>query len=163
MNGPWKSPRRSRKREAEKRGMEEGVVLIDVLRIPDPSEKSSLYLRRAEELLSEARRLFESKDFIQASERAWGACASVVKAYAELKGLEHYRHVQLEEVVSSIVAEREGDKELVTGCSDCLRLHENSYEGLMSEEDLRASLELAEGFVRKVEGVVSNLIKKYSN
>ena len=152
-------PKEVIKREAEKRGMEEGVVLIDMLRIPDPSEKSSLYLRRAEELLDEARRLFESKDFIQASEKAWGACASVVKAYAELKGLEHYRHVQLEEIVSSMVAERGGDKELVAGWSVCLRLYENSYEGFMSKEDLRASLELAEGFVRKVEGVVRALSK----
>ena len=115
------------------------LLLIDKLaKDLDPAIKVSLYLNKAEELFKEALDYLNRGDLIQASEKAWGACASVVKAYAEGRGMEHYRHRQLEEAMSRLISERGGDKELISGWGTCLRLHSNFYEGFMTRQDLEA-------------------------
>ncbi|WP_048054713.1 PaREP1 family protein [Acidianus hospitalis] len=126
-------------------------LLIVIL---DPQTRYSLYKEKAEELLAEARKYLESKDFIQASEKAWGACASIVKAYGEKRGLEHYR--QLEEIVSNIISQMNGDKELISEWSTCLRLHSNFYENLMTEKDLHSSIKLVENFVKNMERILTS-------
>lgn len=72
------------KKEALQKGIDEEVLLLDKLtRDLDPEVKVNLYKEKSIELLEEAKKYLEKKDFIQASETAWGACASIVKAYAE--------------------------------------------------------------------------------
>jgi len=41
-------------------------------------------------------------------------------------------HRQLEEIVSNIISQMNGDKELISEWSTCLRLHSNFYENLMT-------------------------------
>lgn len=136
------------KKEALQKGIDEEVLLLDKLtRDLDPEVKLNLYKEKSTELLEEAKKYLERKDFIQASEKAWGACASIVKAYAEKRGLEHYRHRQLEEIMSKIIS-AERSKELLSGWSICLRLHSNLYEGFMTEEDVKISLEEVEKFIK---------------
>ena len=136
--------------EAKNRGIDEEVLLIDKLaRDLDPKTRAELYEEKALELLEEARMYLERKDLVQASEKAWGACASAVKAFAEKEGLEHYRHRQLEEVASKIIT-RERSEDLLSGWSVCLRLHANFYDSFMTEDEVRIALKIAEGFVKKV-------------
>ncbi|MDT7903421.1 MAG: PaREP1 family protein [Caldivirga sp.] len=145
------------RREAYERGIDVELLLIDKLaKDLDPAIKVSLYLNKAEELFKEALDYLNRGDLIQASEKAWGACASVVKAYAEGKGMEHYRHRQLEEAMSRLISERGGDKELISGWGTCLRLHSNFYEGFMTRQDLEASLELVRGFLNRMRSEVQN-------
>ncbi|MQL56303.1 PaREP1 family protein [Acidianus ambivalens] len=145
------------KKEAKEKGIDEEVLLIDKLsKDLDPQTRYSLYKEKAEELLAEARKYLESKDFIQASEKAWGACASIVKAYAEKRGLEHYRHRQLEEIMSNIISQMNGDKELISEWSTCLRLHSNFYDNFMTEKDLHSSIELVENFVKNMERILTS-------
>jgi len=142
------------KKEAYEKGIDEELLLIDKLRKElDPSTRYSLYKEKAVELLAEAKNYLEKKDLIQASEKAWGACASIVKAYAEKLGLEHFRHRQLEEIMSNLIS-KEGKKELLYGWSVCLRLHSNFYEGFMNEEDVSLSIKVVEEFVNLMEKFV---------
>jgi Archaeal PaREP1/PaREP8 family. len=132
-------------------------LLIDKLsKDLDPQTRYSLYKEKAEELLAEARKYLESKDFIQASEKAWGACASIVKAYGEKRGLEYYMHRQLEEIMSNIISQMNRDKELISEWSTCLRSHSNFYENLMTEKDLHSSIELVENFVKNMERILNS-------
>ena len=136
--------------EAKSRGIDEEVLLIDKLaRDLDPKTRAELYEEKALELLEEARIYLERKDLVQASEKAWGACASAVKAFAEKEGMEHYRHRQLEEVASKIIT-RERSEDLLSGWSVCLRLHANFYDNFMTEDEVRIALKIAEGFVKRV-------------
>lgn len=80
-----------------------------------------------------------------------------MKAYAEKRGLEHYRHRQPEEAVSELIR-AEKDEKLVSGWSVCLRLRSNFYEGFMTREDVELSLSKAEEFV----GVMKRVLGKIS-
>lgn len=137
------------KKEAFEKGVFEEILLIDKLSL-DPSTRFTL---KANELLSEAKKYLEMGDLIQTSEKAWGACASIVKAYAEKKGLEHYTHRQLEEVMSKLIS-TEKDEKLVSDWSICLRLHSNIYEGFMTSEDVKLSLLKVEEFVEVMKRII---------
>ena len=67
------------------------------------SQLSAEYLRKAHLHLAE-------DDLKQASEKAWGAAATAVKAIAESRGLEHSRHGDLWRTVRLAVRET-GDRE----------------------------------------------------
>ncbi|BDB99774.1 PaREP1 family protein [Saccharolobus caldissimus] len=143
------------RKEAYEKGIDEEILLIDKLgKELDPITRSSLYIEKAKELLAEARNYFEKKDLVQASEKAWGACASIVKAYGEKSGLEHYRHRQLEEIMSNLIS-KEGRRELLYGWSVCLRLHSNFYEGFMTEQDVNLSIKVVEEFVNNMEKLIN--------
>ncbi|BDC17260.1 PaREP1 family protein [Acidianus sp. HS-5] len=140
------------RKEAKEKGIDEEVLLIDNLSNDlDPTIRYTLYEEKAKDLLSEAKKYLEERDFIQASEKAWGACASIVKAYAEKNGLEHYRHRELEEIMSGIISQMNGDKELISEWSTCLRFHSNFYDNFMTEKNLYSSLELVENFIKNME------------
>ncbi|GGP19775.1 hypothetical protein GCM10007981_04820 [Thermocladium modestius] len=65
---------RRRSKEDRYKGIDEEVLLIDKLsKDLDPQTRYNLYKERAKELLAETRKYLENKDFIQASEKAWGA------------------------------------------------------------------------------------------
>jgi uncharacterized protein (UPF0332 family) len=139
------------KKEAYEKGIDLELLIIDKLSFNlDSSTKVSLYLRKAEELFNESLEYLKNDDLIQAAEKAWSTCASMVKAYAEKKGLEHYRHRQLEEIMTKLISEKGGDKELISEWSVCLRLHSNFYEGFMTKLDLSSSLELVKKFIEKM-------------
>jgi hypothetical protein len=65
-------------------------------------------------------------------------------------------HRQLEEIMSNIISQMNGDKELISEWSTCLRLHSNFYENLMTEKDLRSSIELVENFVKNMERILTS-------
>jgi hypothetical protein len=138
-------------KEAFKKGLDPEVLLLDKLSSSlDPKSRVKVYLEKSKELIERAERHLAEGDLAQASEKAWGACASAVKAYAEERGLEHFRHRDLEEVVSKMVTENRGDKTLIAGWGACLRLHSNFYEGFMTREDVEATMGLVKEFLERV-------------
>ncbi|MGC9105423.1 MAG: PaREP1 family protein [Thermoprotei archaeon] len=61
------------KREAFEKGIDEEVLIIDKLsRDLDPATRFALYVEKADDLLSEARKYLEAGDLVQASGKAWG-------------------------------------------------------------------------------------------
>ncbi|ABM80532.1 PaREP1 family protein [Hyperthermus butylicus] len=73
-------------REARRLGLSfEEYVLELVLRDLDPTERAREYVEAAHDLLDQAREELGRGDVRQAAEKAWGAAALAVKAYAEWK------------------------------------------------------------------------------
>ena len=145
-------------REAYNRGIDVELLVVEKLLVTtDPETRKEVYISNADLLLSEAFNYLNKGDLVQASEKGWGACASIVKAYGEKVGMEHYRHRQLEEIMTRLIQEmkRSGNaeyKELIRGWSVCLRLH--LYEGVMTAEDVEESLSMVKDFVNKMKGIV---------
>ena len=83
---------------------------------------------------------FNAGDFLQASEKAWGAVAHFLKAHAVTRGLPHSGHYDLRQVANHLVNETGIDriKELFSICES---VHANYYEAYMREDDLEASLD----------------------
>ncbi len=90
-------------------------------------------------LIRHADEQFVAGDFIQTTEKAWGAVAQFLKAHAESRGLPHSSHYNLRQVANHLVRETGNDRirELFAICES---LHANYYEVWMSEDELEGSI-----------------------
>ena len=90
-------------------------------------------------LMAHADDQFAQGDFLQASEKAWGAVAHFLKALAAPRGLPHSSHYDLRQVVAHLVSETGNDR--IRGLfSVCESVHANYYEAWMNEDILERSL-----------------------
>ena len=108
-------------------------------------ELSAGYLRKA-------RLHFGEGDLTQASEKAWGAAATLVKGLAEERGWRHDGHRNLWNVVRQLVRET-GDTDLRLEFSYAQTLHINFYEAAMNREEVEEYLEYVERLVGKLDGL----------
>lgn len=100
------------------------------------------YLELSQKLLQEAEISLSQGDYLQASEKLWGAAAHLVKAIAEKRGWRHDGHADLFRAVSRLVDET-GDETIDTLFRIANQLHTNFYENwLPPEAVIRASKEV---------------------
>ncbi len=138
------------RREAERLGLSlEGYVLELVLRDLDPPERAREYAEAARDLLGQARDELRRGDARQAAEKAWGAAALVVKAYAEWKeGRRLSSHGELWEY------KRVLEKELGEWVHDAWNagqsMHVCFYEGWCAREDVEKAVKRIERLVKAV-------------
>ena len=97
------------------------------------------YRAASRELLEQARDELAKGDHRQASEKAWGAAAQIVKAVAQHRGWPHNAYPLLRQTVSSLVAET-GDEELETLFQTASWLHVNYYENWSPPEEVQRSI-----------------------
>ena len=107
----------------------------------------------ANEFLIKARAHLAEGDLLQASEKAWGATARMVKAVAETRGWEHNAHGDLYRVVDLVAAEV-SNRRLQTLFSAAGSLHQNFYEGHMAEASVANGLDDAEEIVGLLQAVI---------
>ena len=98
------------------------------------------YQTAAADCLRQAFAELEDGDLRQASEKGWGAAASVMKAIAEQRGLEHHSHDILFEVAALLTGES-GDVNIRRDFQMASSLHTNFYEGWLREEMVRDGLD----------------------
>uniref|UniRef100_A0A7C5XGL0 HEPN domain-containing protein n=1 Tax=Ignisphaera aggregans TaxID=334771 RepID=A0A7C5XGL0_9CREN len=142
--------------EARKRDMsvEELIAesLLKVLNISlDPSDKVELHLKLCEKYLREAEDFLSRKDYVQASEKGWGAATQIVKALAAKEGRELRSHGELHKEVIRIVKET-GDDEIRLLWQSAIALHQNFYEN-------RLPLEMVEKNIGDIKKLVEKLKK----
>ena len=130
--------------ESEKRGAtEEEIVIEALLKMLDeplnPDEKAEVHLKLCEKYIGEAEEYLEKRDYIQASEKAWGAASQIVKALAAREGRELGSHASLWEYMDEL-AERLGDKELRYLWSRANNLHQNFYENWMPSREVELAV-----------------------
>ncbi|MCC6029356.1 MAG: PaREP1 family protein [Candidatus Korarchaeum sp.] len=95
----------------------------------DPDELVEIHLKLSEKYMREAEDLLAKGDYAQASEKAWGAAAQIVKALAAREGKEIRSHRELNEEVSRI-SKGTGDDKIRALWQSAAALHQNSYEKL---------------------------------
>ena len=97
-------------------------------------------------LLEEAEAEFEKGDFVQASEKSWGAAAQHLKALATERDWGHDTHGHLG-VVADRLAEETGNEE-ISGLFDTAEaLHANFYQVHRSEASVRRGMNGMRRFV----------------
>ena len=113
-------------------------------------QETRTYQERSHDFMANARKELEAGDLEQASEKAWGAAATILKAVADVRGLEHDKHGHLYGVVRVLVrASKDRDMwRLFHVASD---LHTNFYENRFEADEIAGDIEDVERFVRKVE------------
>jgi uncharacterized protein (UPF0332 family) len=138
--------------EAERRGAAVDEVAVELLEAAlgaslDPLERVEFHRSLAERFLREAEELLARGDYVQVSEKAWGAAAQIVKAVVAKKGKELRSHGDFWWFVSEIAG---GDRELRKLWSRANSLHQNFYEGWMPPEDVKYAVEDVKQFVERL-------------
>jgi len=110
---------------------EEFLTQLVMEAIEDPHERVKLYLELSEEYLREAKVMEEEGRITQASEKYWGAVASLLNAIGERRGWRHYTHRDYWEIIERI-AEECKDPEVLTLFDSAEKLHANFYHGFLS-------------------------------
>ncbi|MCL4417818.1 MAG: PaREP1 family protein, partial [Actinobacteria bacterium] len=113
------------------------------------------YKKQSEKYFSDAKKLLAKKDFAQASEKLWGASATMVKAVAENYKLYHNGHRELFKVIDTLTKKTKDD-ELLTLFHIASSLHINFYENWLTEKEVKNGYENIEKLLKKL----NNLIKQ---
>jgi HEPN domain-containing protein len=140
------------KKEAERRGAAVDEVVIELLEAAlgaslDPPERAEFHRGLAEKFMREAEELLAKGDYVQASEKAWGAAAQMVKAVAAEKGKELKSHGDLWRFVLEVACENDELRRLWHVANT---LHQNFYEGWIPPEGVRRAVEDVKRFVEKM-------------
>ena len=97
----------------------------------------------------------DAGDLRQASEKAWGAAAQIVKAAAQLRGWEHDSHRGLFLTVNQLTDEV-GDPEIHDLFAYPNYLHTNFYENTFGPDEVTRYVVRTEEFVAKVEAILNS-------
>ncbi|MCE4598599.1 MAG: PaREP1 family protein [Desulfurococcales archaeon] len=119
----------------------------------DPRDRVEYHLGLSRRFLGEGLRLLGEGDYVQASEKLWGAAAQAVKAAAAREGLELKRHRDLWDYIKRL-AERTGDDELVLLFDRADSLHRNFYEGVLPGRLVEMYAESVRELVERIEGIL---------
>jgi hypothetical protein len=99
--------------------------------------------------LADADQLLEAGDYVQASEKYWGAAVEIIKAVAHTREWRHFNHRQLVNAVNQI-AEEANDAEIASLFKLAESLHANFYENFMSQEDVAANAQNVKDLILRV-------------
>ncbi len=111
-----------------------------------PEEVANEYMRAARRFLLQAETEFAVGDLIQASEKSWGAIAQALKAAATLRGLGHWSHREMRQVVN-VLADETGNPRIVELFKVAEGLHANFYEARMPSNIVRSCMDDMREFV----------------
>ena len=107
------------------------------------------YQQASAHFLAQARQELAHGDLPQASEKGWGATAQVLKAIAEQRGWEYYRHRHYHRIISRLRAETgDGDIRRLFGVANLL--HENFCENDMETDDVADGLDDVEALMGRL-------------
>ena len=104
-------------------------------------------------LLAQAYTELEIGDLRQASEKAWGAAAQIVKAAAQARGWEHDSHRRLFLAVNNL-SEETGDTEIHRLFASPNYLHQNFYENGVGSNVVADHISLTEQFIVRIETIL---------
>ena len=115
-------------------------------------EKSDRYARLGRLELWQAQRELNRGDTIQASEKAYGAVCSAVKAYGEKRGWNHYNHHRVGLILEQLREEWQ-EPFLVTAHSSVKALHDNFFEHELATVAVQDHIDLAKALVARLEEI----------
>ena len=140
--------------ESERIGVPEEELVLEalskILNEPiDPETRVELHLKLSEKYLRDAEDFLAKGDYVQASEKAWGAASQMVKALAARRGKEIRSHGELHKYVAELSGEKE-DREIITLWFSASSLHQNFCENWLPEEAVRSGVENVKSFLEKL-------------
>jgi uncharacterized protein (UPF0332 family) len=150
------------KEECRKTGVSEEELMLEalskILNEPlDPEARVEIHLKLSEKYLRDAEELLAKKDYVQASEKAWGAAAQIVKALAAREGKELRNHESLWEYMDEL-AEKLGETELRHLWGRANNLHQNIYENWMPAREVELAVKDVKTFVEKLKAILPEQI-----
>ena len=115
--------------------------------------KAANYLALNHKYIRDAEALIEKGDFVQASEKFWGAAAAMVKTVAATRGVNIRSHEGIYNFVDRLSSEL-NDPEMLRLFGLASALHQNFYENWLSPKMVINYGEAVKQLVEKLEGVI---------
>ncbi len=123
--------------------------------INDPKIRTEVHLKLCEKLLREGEELLAKKDYVQASEKFWGAASQMIKALAAKRGLELRSHGELHKFVAELTKES-GDPEIRRLWQSAASLHQNFYENWLPPEMVEGNADDVKNLIEKLRKLLSS-------
>ena len=114
---------------------------------------SENYLNLNHKYLKEAEDLIEKEDWVQASEKFWGAAATIVKSVAAERGVDIRSHRELYKFVAKLKGEL-NDSDLTRWFGLAGALHQNFYGNWLPPEMVVDYGESVKQLVEKLEALM---------
>lgn len=111
--------------------------------------KPKKYLFLNQKYLSDADVLLKAKDYAQASEKLWGATATIAKAIAALRGKQIKSHDGITFFLTSIANELK-DKSILRIIVMANGLHQNFYEDSLTPEVIKECTRVIKQFSKRM-------------
>ncbi len=148
-------PEALKKSLRKEESIEEAILeaLVSYLGIADPEVNAEIHKQLCEKYLSDGERFMGEGDFIQASEKFWGAASQIVKVVAAKSGEELETHWELWNFVGKLV-EESGDDEIGRLWAGANALHKNFYEAKLPESLIRRYINDVKKFCQKLKALV---------
>ncbi len=108
------------------------------------------YRTASRELIGQANRELAAGDSRQASEKAWGSAAQMVKAVAQDRGWQHNNHILLFQNATRL-AEETGDRQIMNLFHVAGSLHTNFYENWLPPAMVDSGIQDVEMLLDKLE------------
>uniref|UniRef100_A0A7C1GR78 HEPN domain-containing protein n=1 Tax=Thermofilum adornatum TaxID=1365176 RepID=A0A7C1GR78_9CREN len=146
------------RRESEKAGVSEEELVVEALSRMfdeplDPEARFEVHLKLSEKYLRDAEEFLARGDYVQASGKAWGAAAQIVKAVVAKEGREFRGHAELWGYMDEL-AERAGNVMLRYLWRTANALYQNFYEGWMPPREVELAVKDVKVFVEKLRATV---------
>ena len=116
-------------------------------------QRTTTYREQSHVLLTQAYEELAEGDFVQASEKGWGATAQMLKAIAQERGWQHFSHRNLYQVLD-LLRQETGDAELAVLFNAGSSLHVNFYANAYTGDTIEDNLRQVERFVERAEGLL---------
>ena len=123
-----------------------------VIRIPAKTFIMSTVNKHIElngKFLKDAKTLLDKHDYVQASEKLWGATAQVIKAIALKRGKRLRSHEAINTYIVELSKEL-NDKTLLVYFSVANSLHQNFYENWLAPETVIQDAKVIEKLIKKL-------------
>jgi len=117
-------------------------------------ERVKHYLSLHEKYLEDADKLLGAKDYVQASEKLWGAAAEIVKAVAAARSIELKTHADLWSFVIKLREEMK-DPDISKLFLAANYLHQNFYENLLPPEAVIDGFETVKQFAVRLKALTN--------
>ncbi len=119
-----------------------------------PEALSEEYKQTGQRYIRQADAEFDKGDFLQASEKAWGAASEYVKSLASLRGMPHESHREIRIAVNHLVVET-NMRQIRPLFAVAEGMHANFYEAWMPEEEVKDGIESVKTLIALLENIPS--------
>jgi len=129
------------------------AAVLEYLKLTDPETKTALHVNLSERYFYEAGELLKKEDYVQASEKLWGAASQMVKAVAAKRNVELRSHSELNRFVADVRMEV-NEPEIRRVWQIASSLHQNFYEAWLPGETVKESVEDIKKFREMLERIL---------
>jgi hypothetical protein len=138
-----------RKAKIEDLPLDEIIMEVLINQTNDPEIKAEAHYKLSEKYLREGDELLSKGDYVQASEKFWGAASQILKSVAARRGEDLRSHSELHKYVAKLRKET-GDQELGGLWLCAASLHQNFYEAWLPPEMVKDGIENVKKFIEKM-------------